>query len=196
VRKLVVAASLVAVSTSIMAMDLEYYLGAGAQRVSLNIESSFSEENTANEESAKDTAFLLKGGIILEKAHRISLSYSIMSEENADITTILANYDYLFPMNDQFKLYAGFHAGNTKVDVSSFDYIDGFSYSGFAYGIQSGAIYDITKNIQFEAGLSYTKFNVTKEENRGIDNNGMNYTLSGVELKDAISMFAGLNYKF
>lgn len=194
-RKLVVV-SLVAVSTSIMAMDLEYYLGAGAQRVSLNTESSFSYENTANKESVKDTALLLKGGVILEKAHRISLSHSKMSKENADITTILANYDYLFPMNDQFKLYAGFHAGNTKVDVSSFDYIDGFSYSGFAYGIQSGAIYDITKNIQFEAGLSYTKFNVTKEENRGIDNNGMNYTLSGVELKDAISMFAGLNYKF
>ena len=65
--------------------------------------------------------------------------------------------------------------------------------SGLAYGVQVGAIYDITKNVEFELGLAYTKYNVDKT---------LNYTDNGVdieaklELEDSTSMFAGINYKF
>ena len=65
--------------------------------------------------------------------------------------------------------------------------------SGLAYGAQVGAIYDITKNIEFELGLAYTKYNVDKT---------LDYTVAGVdvtmniELEDSTSMFAGINYKF
>ncbi len=40
--------------------------------------------------------------------------------------------------------------------------LDGFDMSGFAYGVQTGYIYDITKNIEFEFGLNYTKHDVDK----------------------------------
>ncbi|MCT7470268.1 hypothetical protein N5T90_05235 [Aliarcobacter cryaerophilus] len=88
------------------------------------------------------------------------------------------------------KLYVGAHAG-----VSSFkgkDDADGFDMSGFAYGVQTGYIYDITKNIEFEFGLNYTKHD--------IDKTIANYKGTGasvkLEMKDSISTFAGINYKF
>ena len=64
--------------------------------------------------------------------------------------------------------------------------------SGFAYGAQAGYIYDITKNIEFEFGLNYTKHD--------IDKTIANYKGTGasvkLEMKDSISTFAGINYKF
>ena len=56
-----------------------------------------------------------------------------------------------------------------------------------AYGAQVGAIYDITKNVEFELGLSYTKFNVDRAEDA---------TWYKLELDNSTSMFAGINYKF
>ena len=102
----------------------------------------------------------------------------------------MAGYDYLIPLNDKNKLYVGAHAG-----VSSFkgkDEISDYSMSGFAYGAQAGYIYDITKNIEFEFGLNYTKHD--------IDKTIANYKGTGasvkLEMKDSISTFAGINYKF
>lgn len=65
--------------------------------------------------------------------------------------------------------------------------------SGLAYGTQVGAIYDITKNIEFELALGYTKYDVEKTLNR--IEQGVNVSRT-VEFEDAISMFGGINYKF
>lgn len=182
-KKTLVMASLVAASTSMMAMDLEYFLGAGAERANFNTRSSGSD-GFNNESNLKDTSLLLKAGIILDKTHRISLSHTKLSKDNSDITTILGSYDYLIPMNEQFSLYAGLHAGNTKVEVDAYEKI---SFSGLAYGAQVGALYDITKNIEFELGLAYTKYNVERAEDM--------YWYK-LEVEDSTSMFAGINYKF
>ena len=123
-------------------------------------------------------------GVILDKAHRISLSHTKLSKDGTDATTILGNYDYLIPMNEEFRLYAGLHAGNTKVEIED---VEKVSFSGLAYGAQVGAIYDITKNVEFELGLAYTKFNVDREADTIFDK---------VELEDSTSMSAGINYKF
>ena len=103
----------------------------------------------------------------------------------------MAGYDYLIPLNDKNKLYVGAHAG-----VSSFkgkDDADGFDMSGFAYGVQTGYIYDITKNIEFEFGLNYTKYNVDKTYS--YSDFGHNAELK-LEMKDSISTLVGINYKF
>ena len=54
-------------------------------------------------------------------------------------------------------------------------------------------VYDITKNIEFELGLAYTKYNLDKTFN-WIDS-GEDITAK-IELEDSTSMFAGLNFKF
>lgn len=197
-KKSLVMASLVVASTSMMAMDLEYFLGAGAERIDANFKSSSIINIEANGESSiKDTALLLKGGVILDKTHRISLSHAKFSKDIVDVTNIMGNYDYLIPMNEQFRLYAGLHLGNTKVEVEDGfeDINNNISFSGLAYGTQIGAIYDITKNIEFELGLSYTKFNVERAESEITTTSGT-YSWAKIELEDSTSMFAGINYKF
>lgn len=182
-KKQFIIASLLAASTSMMAMDLQYFLGAGAERVDVDTKTSGADGFNENDDF-KDTAFKLKTGIILDKTHRISLSYAKFSKDDTDASTILGNYDYLIPMNEQFRLYAGVHLGNTKVEVEDEEKI---SFSGLAYGAQVGGIYDITKNVEFELGLAYTKYNVDRAEDA---------TWYKLELEDSTSMFAGINYKF
>ena len=190
-KKSLVMASLVVASTSLMAMDLQYFLGAGVERIDADTTYSVTSPiQERGEDSFRDTGLLLKAGVILDKTHRISLSHTKFSKDDVDVTTILGNYDYLIPMNEEFRLYAGVHAGNTEIEVND---VISYDYSGLSYGVQVGAIYDITKNIEFELGLAYTKFNVDTKINEVY--NGV--TISGTEEVDnATSMFAGINYKF
>jgi opacity protein-like surface antigen len=195
-KKTIVIASLIAVSTSMMAMDLQYFLGAGAERGSLDWKGSVDlpslnySENISGDMS--DTALKLKAGVILDKTHRISLSHTKYGKSDVDFTLILANYDYLIPINNEFRLYAGVHAGNAKYEEKDAD-LGKFDMTGLAYGGQVGAIYDITKNIEFELGLAYTKYNVDNTFNGTIS--GVNYNAKA-ELEDSTSIFAGINYKF
>ena len=198
-KKSLVLASLLAASTSMMAMDLQYFLGAGATRIDADykttLDYSFDEESGSYSEtdSFKDTGLTLKAGVILNKNHRISVVYSDYSKEDVDATTVTGNYDYLIPLNNQFRLYTGLHAGNMAIKSTDDVSLDSVKASGLAYGAQLGAIYDITKNIEFELGLAYSKYNVDKSISGSIF--GVDYDYK-VELEDSTSMFVGINYKF
>lgn len=197
-KKSLVMASLVMASTSsMMAMDLQYFLGAGVERANANFKADVSAPSIGYSETFKeddnDTSLKLKVGVIIDKAHRISLSHSKFSGTDTDVTIILGNYDYLIPINNEFRLYTGVHAGNAEYKETNIDIIGTTKMSGLAYGAQVGALYDITKNIEFELGLAYTKYNVDKTINwvdTGVDVSGK------FELEDSTSMFAGINYKF
>ena len=109
-KKSFVMASLVAASTSMMAMDLQYFLGAGATRVNADYKGTIAVPSVGYSESfsddMSDTGLTLKTGVILDKSHRISLSYSKFSGEDTDVKVILGNYDYLIPINKEFKHFA------------------------------------------------------------------------------------------
>ena len=191
-KKSLVMATLVAASTSMMAMDLQYFLGAGVERgdmngkYSLNVSNGYSENDSISDDASD---LKLKLGMILNKTHRISLSHiNYGIDDGGDFRIILGNYDYLIPVNENFRFLAGLHLGHANYETD-----DDFKMSGLAYGAQVGAIYDITKNIEFELGLAFTKYNVDKSTNGTIL--GLDYT-EKVELEDSTSMFAGINYKF
>ena len=191
-KKSLVMASLVVASTSIMAMDLQYFLGAGVERgdmngkYSLNVSNGYSENDSISDDASD---LKLKLGMILNKTHRISLSHiNYGIDDGGDFRIILGNYDYLIPVNENFRFLAGLHLGHANYETD-----DDFKMSGLAYGAQVGAVYDITKNIEFELGLAFTKYNVDKSTNGTIL--GLDYT-EKVELEDSTSMFAGINYKF
>ena len=191
-KKSLVMASLVVASTSMMAMDLQYFLGAGVERgdmngkYSLNVSNGYSENDSISDDASD---LKLKLGMILNKTHRISLSHiNYGIDDGGDFRIILGNYDYLIPVNENFRFLAGLHLGHANYETD-----DDFKMSGLAYGAQVGAVYDITKNIEFELGLAFTKYNVDKSTNGTIL--GLDYT-EKVELEDSTSMFAGINYKF
>lgn len=185
-NKKIIAASLIAASTSMMAMDLQYFLGAGVERGNLNLKASVDIGQYHNEISndASDTSFKLKGGIIIDELHRVSLSYVKFGETNENLTNNLINYDYLITLNEKSKLFVGVHAGKADYHIEGEN-----SMSGTAYGSQVGGLYDITKNIQIELAAAYTMYNVSQT-----------YTIGSipvlVELEDSTSMSASINYKF
>ena len=196
-KKSLVIASLVAASTSMMAMDLQYFLGAGAERANANFKADVNAPSIGYSETFKedgnDTALKIKVGVIMDKTHRISLSHSKFGGEDTDLTVILGNYDYLIPINNEFRLYTGVHAGNGEYKETNIDILGTAKMSGLAYGAQVGAIYDITKNVEFEVGLAYTRYNIDKTyqwTDSGVD------IIAKMEIEDSTSMFAGINYKF
>jgi len=174
-KKSLMLTSLLALSTSVMAMDVEYFIGAGAERGDIDITTSVPSIST----EYKDTALKLKAGVILDKTHRVSLSYVGYSDNGRDLDLTELNYDYIIPLKDKFSLLAGAHLG--KADYKE----AGFDMDGLVYGVQTGVLYDITSNIQAELGLAYSQYNVDK-------------TISNikVEFDDSTSLYLGLNYKF
>ena len=193
-KKSLVMASLLALGTSAMAIDVQPFVGAGAG-VSWNkseATATIGAVSASESDRNSSASLILKGGAILDGSHRLSLNYAPSFHSDANVHNVMAGYDYLIPLNDKNKLYVGAHAG-----VSSFkgkDDADGFDMSGFAYGVQTGYIYDITKNIEFEFGLNYTKHDLDKTGTMRA-NNGNPVSVK-LEMKDSISTFAGINYKF
>ncbi len=195
-KKSLVMTSLVLASTSMMAMDLQYFLGAGVERGDLDykINGSGSNGNVINlSDNVTDSTLKLKAGIILDNTHRVSISHANFNATDTDFRVILGNYDYLMPINNEFRLYAGVHVGNAEYKETNIDTLGTAKISGLAYGAQVGGIYDITKNIELELGLAYTKYNLDKTFNWS--DGGVDMTAK-IEIEDSTSMFAGLNFKF
>lgn len=176
-KKILFASGLIALSTSAMAMDLEYFIGAGAERGSMDTTVSGGTLSIGNK--YKDTALKIKAGVILDKNHRISLSRVGYSKQGGDFDLTNLNYDYILPLKNDFSLLAGFHAGIAEYDEP------GYSMDGVDYGLQAGVLYDFTSNIQLETSFAYTKYTVDG-------------TFSGVkaEFDDSTSFYLGFNYKF
>lgn len=190
-KKSLVIVSLITISSSVTAMNLEYFLGTGIERGNATFNATVSVPNMGYSESISDNVsdigLKLNAGTILDKTHRMSLSLTKFSGAGSNVNILLGNYDYLIPINNEFRFYAGLHAGNAQYKKAE------IKMSGLAYGTQVGAIYDITKNIEFELALGYTKYDVEKTLNR--IEQGVNVSRT-VEFEDAISMFGGINYKF
>ena len=197
IKKSLAMASLLALGTSAMAIDVQPFVGVGIERTTLDYKASASAlgYSYSYSDDDSDTALKLKAGAILDKTHRLSVSHAKYSDNGADVRILLLNYDYLFPINEKFNLYAGAHAGQAKYEQdvnTAIGKID-IDMSGLVYGLQVGALFDITKNIELEAGLAYSKYNVDDTISRTYL--GVDYSLK-TELEDSTSMFIGINYKF
>ena len=204
-KKSLAIASLLALGTSAMAVDVQPFVGvstgASWNKVEGNLKVSGPVENFSVSDDDRESAFLMgiKGGIILDNSHRLAINYNPAFDSYATVHNILASYDYLIPLNDSNRFYVGAHAGfssfrgKDKLKDNYYGALGDINASGFAYGAQTGYIYDITKNIEFEFGLSYTKYNVDKTYSGSAL--GHNAELK-LEMKDSISTLVGINYKF
>lgn len=194
-KKILVMTSLFIVTTSMMAVDTKYFIGAGGEYTTLSGSTTKTFPNSTITDEGEDYSKIdlkVKAGIILNNAHRISTAYSKKDDSGISFTTMLANYDYLIPvpMNNVFRSYVGMHIGRANLKS---EYLPQVDISGLAYGLQTGIIYDITKHIEFELGVSYTRYNFNESFNgteQGID------FVGNLNVEDSISGYSGLNYKF
>ena len=183
--KKILVVCLMAILSSVIAEELEtklnYFVGVGIEQVKADVTASAGTVSLSD--TLKDSAIKLKSGVIIDDAHRVSLSYVGHSENSLDLDLTLLNYDYIIPLESGFSLLIGTHIGKAS-------YEDGlFEDTALAYGIQAGGLYDITENVSFEAGLSYTKTSLTDTA-----------TISSIpvtlESDKSTALYFSFNYKF
>lgn len=114
-------------------------------------------------------------------------------DEKANLTNVTLNYDYLFNAVNNFTPYVSAHLGQSKLDIDTFD------DTAMSYGAQLGLLYSLTKNIEFEAGTSYTKLDL-KPTTPTVSGSYYDATLMNASLylqaDDMTRLYAGFNYKF
>lgn len=189
-KKSLVVASLLVLGVSSAVADVKSYVGASAGVAWDKVDTKANAGVISASASKRKSAFLpqLKIGAIYNDTHRISAVYTPSIHSDAKIHRLLGSYDYILKAGDSSKLYAGLHAGYTKANMD-----DGPDASGAAYGLQAGYIHDISDSLEFELGAMYTRYSVDKSYTDS--NFGFPIEVK-YELKDTISTFVGINYKF
>ena len=102
IKKSLAMASLLALGTSAMAIDVQPYVGAGAgvsfgkTEVTVNTPGYVYLGDESERKSS--ASLILKGGAILDSSHRLSLSYAPSFHSDANVHNVMAGYDYLIPL--------------------------------------------------------------------------------------------------
>ena len=98
-KKSLVMASLLALGTSAMAVNVQPYvgasLGASWNKVEGKYDISGPVVNESGKETERESALLvgIKGGVILDNSHRLGLNYNPAFHSDATVHNILASYD-------------------------------------------------------------------------------------------------------
>ncbi|GDY26836.1 MULTISPECIES: porin family protein [unclassified Agarivorans] len=134
-------------STGVIAADLDWFAGAGVGYQADNVKGMYNGEDDG-------ATYQLRGGAIINDNHRVMGTYAYMDELSQN--TFLASYDYLYPLNEQFSLFAGASMGAADSEIND------QSSTEFVWGGQVGAIYNINSN--WSAELSYRYLEQDYEE--------------------------------
>ena len=117
IKKSLAMASLLALGTSAMAIDVQPFVGvnSGASwtkvKENAKISGPIVNYSVGSSDTESSFTFGLKGGIILDNSHRLGINYNPSFDSYATVHNILASYDYLIPLNDSNRFYVGAHAG-------------------------------------------------------------------------------------
>ena len=215
-KKSLILASLFAATTSMMAMDVEYFTGVDLSRADAKVKDTVSltggtltigstSYSTVGSESwsysSDDTAPAFKLGVILDDTHRIYLKYGKYDGvESSEMKLTTLNYDYMFSnFKNEYKIvpYVGTFVGHGKLETQI------GNGSGAIYGVDAGFVVPITKNVEFDFNLAYMKSNIdanTSWSNVNASSGNVSLTnVSGnyeVEVRNATIANFGVNFRF
>ncbi len=146
-KKNIIVAGVLLASSTVFALDTDYFIGAGFERMKGDVSATATSTATINgvplsstvstTETLKDNGVRLKAGVILNNAHRISLNHSMHSEEGIDLDLSTVNYDYMIALNQKFNFLVGAHLGQADCKVEN----SVINMDGLAYGVQTGITY-------------------------------------------------------
>ncbi|RBQ29817.1 hypothetical protein CRU91_02480 [Aliarcobacter vitoriensis] len=176
-------------SSLLEALDIDYFTGINLKKTQAKISHNLDiyiptqfgtiVQNEQKDQSIQDTSPELKIGVILNNQFRVYLSAIEYKTELFKLKLVTGNYEYLIPINDNFRFFTGFHLGTFKDNM--------------VYGLQIGSIYDITKNIEFEIGGVYSKY----RKDVKIEGEKFGYSYSNrIKVKNSSSIYTGFNFKF
>ncbi|MEE1675312.1 porin family protein [Agarivorans aestuarii] len=134
-------------STGAMAADVDWFAGAGLGYQADNVKGMYNGEDDG-------ATYQLRGGAIINDNHRVMGTYAYMDELSQN--SLIASYDYLYPLNDNFSLFIGASMGASDSEINN------QSSTEFVWGGQTGVIYNINDN--WSAELSYRYLEQDYEE--------------------------------
>lgn len=139
---------LAVISASLCASQNSDYVGVGVGQSWLKIDNSVKKVTN----SGLSGTFVL-GHKYGDYGRFYASGTYISSSENVDNSALFSVvYDFMLPVVDNvFSLYAGPNVGYTMYTEGNVD------LSGVHYGAEVGAVVDITKRVELEAGYRYLK---------------------------------------
>lgn len=167
--------------------NYDYFIGldAGA-RISGKI-----EQDNQDKDMSSSAVFGLRGGVIFNNAHQLSLGYDYRgtSEENSsdddlEVGTVYARYDYILPITEKLSWTVGGKLGYEMFNASN----DVDELNGIVLGAQTGLSYRFSDwSIGTEVDYLYHTTEVTK-------GTGSNKTT--FKLGDEVLLMTNIQYHF
>lgn len=139
----------------------EYTLGIGVSQQNLSIESSFSE-NEIDDEALNIFVDIYHGSI------RFNGTMAISTYDNFALAILTASADYLIPLGESFRLFAGATYGSAAQAYdtnSSTSNINSSVTSSPVLGYQLGAIVNLTDTLSLELGYNVRYMSLKTESN-------------------------------
>lgn len=151
-----IAALLVLLALSITAQASSTFFGFGfaSNKLKAEVYDDYTSETYSG--STKDTAFAFKLGKMRDK-NRTYAEFNRTGFDGGDLTSILVRHDFLFPVQDQLFFFVGGHGG---VGILA---DDEDTLYGAQYGVQVGAVFNISDQAFIDFGYSYSLTNISDE---------------------------------
>lgn len=195
-KKLLTATLVATLSTSAVAVDVQYFVGGEFGSAKMSMDASVLGIDLG-EASDRGGFAGLKFGAILNENHRIGVSYnSYNTESNIDLNSYGIGYDYLIKTSTKLTPFVG--VGLAKVNYKETGYktidndfdSDTFEMDGLIGTVNLGAVFEITNNFELEAGY---RMALIKNVDGIIGYSGVPVE---AELGDSNMTYFGINYKF
>ncbi|NOJ22775.1 outer membrane beta-barrel protein [Vibrio coralliilyticus] len=167
--------------------NYDYFIGldAGA-RISGKI-----EQDNQDKDMSSSAVFGLRGGVIFNNAHQLSLGYDYRgtSEENSsdddlEVGTVYARYDYILPITEKLSWAVGGKLGYEMFNASN----DVDELNGIVLGAQTGLSYRFN---DWSVGTEVDYLYHTTEVTQGTGSNKTTFKLG-----DEVLLITNIQYHF
>ena len=203
-KNIIIAAMIAVCTTSIVASESSNAwfggLEVGSTSADFKAEVAGLSLNTSDSGGSQS----IKVGKYLGNAGRTYAIYTrYNTDSNVDLNSYGVGYDYLFYNSTSFIPFIGVNLGYFNYKASGLDAAlagsgvtsssDSINISGLTYGLNIGAMYEINKNFEIEAGA---RFIANNADDTVTFTNGVNSVALKGEIDKIVQYYIGLNYNF
>jgi hypothetical protein len=199
-KKSLVLAGLLAISSSAYALDVNYFVAAGGGKGYETFKSSVAGVNESVSENA--SVFSIDAGVLLNDTHRIGFEYSkYNTSSSSSLYSVGLGYDYRIHIKDsKFKPFIGMSYAILKYSEDMVNDTT-VTWDQSTYNITTNALlgrigvdYDINKNFYASVRYDYA-FSTSGNADVGLTVSGTHYA-ADIEVDKASQLQFLLGYKF
>ena len=199
-KKSLVLAGLLAISSSAYALDVNYFIAAGGGKGYETVK--LSADGATESYSDNGGVFSVDAGVLLNDTHRIGLEYSkYKTSGSSSLYSVGLGYDYRIHIKDsKFKPFIGMSYAILKYSEDMVNDVS-VTWDQSRYNITTNALlgrigvdYDINKNYYASVRYDYA-FSTSGNTDVGLTISGTHYT-ANIEVDKVSQLQFFIGYKF